>query len=126
MPVERRHHPRVETHLSADIVNGNEKSMEATITDLSAGGLTLEGSTKLVKHIEIIDADSGEPRFPIEASVVFKLPTTDAAIRIKVACRLVHKRRLAQDLYRISMVILEFNDGQRAQLARHVDTINAG
>ena len=95
--------------------------MEATITDLSVGGLNLEVDAIIAKHIEVIDANSDEPYFPVEASVIFTLPLNNTPSRIEVPCRLVHKRRLSQNTFKMGMVILVINEGHREQLARYVD-----
>lgn len=95
--------------------------MEATITDLSVGGLNLEVDAIIAKHIEVIDANSDEPYFPVEASVIFTLPLNNTPSRIEVPCRLVHKHRLSQNTFKMGMVILTINEGQREQLARYVD-----
>jgi len=121
MSDENRYYLRTNTHLSAEVVNCNGESMGATITDLSVGGLTLEVDAMIVKHIEVIDVNSGEPYFPAEASVVFTLPHNNTLSRIEVPCRLVHKRRLSQNTFKIGMMILVINEGQREQLARYVD-----
>ena len=121
MSDERRYYLRINTYLSAEVVNRNGESMGATITDLSAGGLSLEVDAMIAKHIEVIDANSGEPYFPVEASVVFTLPLNDTLSRIEVPCRLVHKRRLSQNTFKFGMVIIVINEGQREQLARYVD-----
>jgi c-di-GMP-binding flagellar brake protein YcgR len=121
MSDERRYYLRINTHLSAEMVNRNGESMGATITDLSVGGLTLEVDAIIAKHIEVIDANSDEPYFPVEASVVFTLPLNNTLPRIEVPCRLVHKRRLSQNTFKMGMMILVINEGQREQLARYVD-----
>ncbi|MCW8964806.1 MAG: PilZ domain-containing protein [Gammaproteobacteria bacterium] len=121
MSEERRYSLRINAHLSAEVVNRDGKSMGAFITDLSMGGLTLEVDAMVVKHIEVIDADSGEPYFPVEASVVFTLPLSNTLSRIEVPCRLVNKRRLSQNTFKIGMMILAINEGQHEQLAHYID-----
>jgi len=121
MSDERRYSLRINAHLSAEVVNRNGKSMGATITELSVGGLTLEVDAMVVKHIEVIDLNSGEPYFPVEASVVFTLPLNNTLSRIETPCRLVNKRRLSQNTFKIGMMILVTNEEQNEQLVRYVD-----
>jgi c-di-GMP-binding flagellar brake protein YcgR len=123
MSDERRYYLRVNTHLSAEVVNRNGESMGAIIADLSVGGLSLEVDAITAKHIEVIDTSSNEPYFPVEASVVFSLPPNNTLSRVEVPCRLVHKRRLSQNTFKMGMIILVINEGQREQLARYVDVV---
>jgi len=121
MSDERRYYLRIDTHLSAEVANCNGEYMRATITDLSVGGLTLEGDAMLAKHIEVVDANSGEPYFPVKSLVVFTLTLNNVRSRIEVPCRLVQKRRLSENIFRMAMMILVINEGQRKQLARYID-----
>ena len=95
--------------------------MGATITDLSMSGLTLEVDAMIAKHIEVVDANSGEPYFPVEVSVVFTLPFNNTLSRIEVPCRLVQKRRLSQNIFKFGMMIIVINEEQRDQLSRYVN-----
>jgi|GEM_PF-2873080 len=121
MSNERRHSLRIHTHIIAEVINRNGESMEATITDLSVGGLTLEVDSIAANHIEVVDASTGEPYFPVEVSVVFTLQVNNALSHIEVPCRLVHKRRLSQNIYRIGMMMIVVNEGQREQLSRYIN-----
>ena len=122
-PDERRCCPRISTRLDVEVVNRAGDSVEATITDLSVGGLTLEGDTLMVKHIEVIDVETGEPYFPVEASISLALSNNNSPTRLEVLCRQVQKRRLSQDAFRIGMVIVEINEAQREQLARYIGSV---
>ena len=123
MSDERRYYLRINTRLSAEVVNRNGESMGATIADLSVGGLSLEVDAITVKHIEVIDANSNEPYFPVEVSVAFTLPLNNTLSRIEVPCCLVHKRRLSQNTFKMGMIIIVINEGQREQLARYIDVV---
>ena len=122
-PDERRCCPRINTRLSADIVNRSGERMAATITGLSARGLTLQCDATTVEHLEVIDTSSGEPYFPVEASVLFTLPINNTPSHFELQSRQVHKRRLSQNSFEIGMVILEINEGQREQLAHYVEVV---
>jgi c-di-GMP-binding flagellar brake protein YcgR len=123
MSDERRYYLRINTRLSAEVINRNGEPMGATVADLSVGGLSLEVDALTVKHIEVIDANSNEPYFPVEVSVAFTLPLNSTLSRIEVPCRLVHKRRLSQNTFKMGMIIIVINEGQREQLARYIDVV---
>jgi c-di-GMP-binding flagellar brake protein YcgR len=122
MSNERRHHPRINTSLGAEVINRNGETFDATVTDLSTGGLTLEGEVSLKKHIEVVDVETGEPVFPIEVSVIFNLQLDNTPRQFKITCRLVHKHRLAQNTYKLGMRILSIDEGESNLLTRYIET----
>lgn len=122
-PDERRCCQRINTQLSVDVVNRSAERMATTVTGLSAGGLTLQCDTTAVEHLEVIDTRSGEPYFPVEASILFTLPVNNTPSHFELLCRQVRKRRLSQNSFEIGMVIVEIDEQQREQLDHYVGVV---
>ena len=92
---EKRHNPRLRTQLSAEIIAA-EKSVTATITNLSCSGLQLECEQDLIDAL-MPDIKNPHPRQPlvINASFQFKKKGKRDA-HIKLDCTIVYTRRLSQ------------------------------
>jgi hypothetical protein len=118
---ERRHYPRIATSLSAEVINRHVESINATITDLSMGGLSLEGDATIQQHIEVTDPKTGEPCFPAEASIHFDIELDNTPYHFDLQCRLVHKNRLSQNTLKLGMRILAIDEGEPNLLARYIE-----
>ena len=118
---ERRHYLRINTSLNAEVINRNGETFDASITDLSMSGLTLEGEAAILQHIEAINPETGEPFFPLEASILFHLQLDNTRYYFKVTCRLIHKHRVSQKTLILGMRILAIDEGERNQFTRFIE-----
>ncbi len=119
MFAENRVHPRVSIDLTAQIgmygVPLEEQPALAKITNISLGGITVQGEQALVRSLRL---DRPESQRSSEFMVGFCL---DGEC-IECHCRLVHVRRLAQHQYEWGMRFIYSSAAQKLQLAALIDS----
>ncbi len=118
MFAENRVHPRVTIDLTAQIgmygVPLEEQPVLAKITNISLGGITVQGEQALVRSLRL---DRPESQRSSEFMVSFSLDGE----HVQCHCRLVHVRRLSQHQYEWGMRFVFSGPSQKLQLAALID-----
>ena len=118
MFADSRVHPRVAMDLAAQIVMYGvpieEQPALARITNISLGGITVQGEQTLVRSLRL---DQPESQRSSEFMVGFRLDGEN----MKCHCRLVHIRRLSQNQYEWGMRFVYDNAAEKLHLASLID-----
>ncbi len=118
MFADNRVHPRVMIDLAAQIgmygVPLEEQPVLATITNISMGGITVQGEQALVRSLRL---DQTESQRSSEFMVGFRLDGEN----MQCHCRLVHVRRLSQDHYEWGMRFVYQSAAEKLHLAALLD-----
>lgn len=121
MNSERRFQKRISIHLKAQLINLSGEPMDATVTDVSLNGLTIQGDTQVLEHVEVINPQTRTPHFPVEAELVVGLPLKSKPVQLKLRCRQVNLRRFSKNRFAFGMRIVGIDQRQREHLERYID-----
>ncbi len=119
MNIERRQHPRIPLEAPVRVFGRAGGSREASLVDLSVGGLRLSVDDALLDFVEEDDSP-GHRIVPTEFRVEYALLLDGQPLAVGVQCRLVYKRRLSQHAYQIGLKALAYDPGHEERVLRYV------
>lgn len=99
MNQERRIYPRVHVEIPAEVEDGRGETANATLLNLSLGGLLLEGGG------DLLELQSPVKGMPLELKVHFGLESEP----VHCHCRVVYSQRQSQQCMRYGLIILSID-----------------
>lgn len=115
---EHRIHPRLQTKLEATLVNPQGFSHDATVRNISPGGLMLDGGLELKEKLVETEHKLSSNAM---AEVVISIKLPDGSPSINSRCRLVYVRRLSQNAFNFGFRFTGFDADGADHLQRYFD-----
>ncbi|MBR9912904.1 MAG: hypothetical protein GYB33_21390 [Gammaproteobacteria bacterium] len=117
----RRQGVRLTTRIEAQVAAAG-RSNSVTITNLSAAGLQLECSRRVLEEL-MPNIHRPDPHQPLQVELNFCLPPADGSPQpppITLQCRMLYVRRLAQDRFLTGGEIIALSPACSASLAAYL------
>jgi hypothetical protein len=124
MTSERRFSTRAAVDLDAELVNGSGEHCFAHLRNLSVGGLLLRGDANLQRLVRQSQSIPGSHLVPIEVEVSFTVPAAGVPVPMKLACRHLHTRRVAQDVFELGFTVLPGQVEQTEIIGEYLRALN--
>lgn len=121
-----RRHARIETEISCRVGRPDAGSCDATIINLSAGGLKLECNRKT--YTNIIPAEQSTPGQVSDVPVIIKFSLSAIgrrAMTMQLTAMVIHSERLAQDRFHIGIQFTGISKANMNRLENYIDQVNA-
>ncbi|MDH5513846.1 MAG: PilZ domain-containing protein [Gammaproteobacteria bacterium] len=121
-----RKHERIKTSIPCRLGLPGAQLHDATIINLSVGGLKVE--CDLATYTAIIPAEQHTPGQVADVSVCIKFslhPTNRRAMNMDLNSLVIHTERLAQDTYHIGIQFSELRKTDYNRLESHIEEVIA-
>ncbi|MBT8121761.1 MAG: PilZ domain-containing protein [Gammaproteobacteria bacterium] len=121
-----RKHERIETSIPCRLGLPGAKLHDATIINLSVGGLKIV--CDLATYKAIIPAEQLTPGQVADVSVCIKFslrPVNRRAMNLDLTALVIHTERLAQDTYHIGIQFRDLRKSDFNRIESHIDEVTA-
>ena len=114
---ERRAGARVEVELPARIIAGDGRAYDATIRNISGGGVLVHLAAAHAVAL-LPNTAREQPRLPVGVRLEFRLPAAPHDTAVAIDCGIAHLRRLAAGQGAMGLGFRRFHAGSEYVLAR--------